>query len=78
MGEFIIRTPGGVWMTHKEAVDYLGLPESQFQRLLRARLILCRGKGRGQRFRASDVDACGVLWERLEPLLPPAEAEPEE
>jgi hypothetical protein len=67
--EHTITIPGGVWMCREEALDYLGLPDEELDRLLEAKLIRTCGEGSEERFYFQTVYAVGVLWDRLDALL---------
>ena len=73
-----MRTPGGRWMTRKEVLDYLGLSETNFRRVMSANLLRTNGTGNGERFDAESVFAVGVLWDRLDGLLGAKKVDPSE
>lgn len=71
MGQLIVRTPGGEWMTRAQARRFLGLAEDQIKRLVLAGWLHPEGKGKGQRFESSEVHAVAKLWRKIRSLLPP-------
>ncbi len=68
MWEHSVRMPAR-WLTHEEALKFLGTSEEKFKRLVGAGLLATDGNRSGRRYDAEDVYAVGVLLSRLTPLL---------